>query len=1000
MDPERERIQSDLRGILEGEVRCDDVFVQMYASDASLYQIRPLGVVRPRGTSDVSALVQYAAENNLPLHARGAGTGLAGESLGPGIVIDFSHSMRRIISVDHDTIRFQPGVVHAQLNRHLANYGRLFGPDPATRSVTTMGSVLALDGAGSHWLKYGSARRHIVSMQVVLADGSVIDAAQHPIGDIQALDQDTTRGALVRRLGDVLQREEKTILDHQPKSLVNRSGYQLQGVLQNGQLDLAKLLVGSEGTLGLITEATVRTDTLPAYRGVAMLFFDKLDTAARGALEVGKLDVASCDLMDRRLLSIAREIDERYARLIPRDAEALLLVEIQAEGRDELRDRLQNLVTQLQKRKRLAFDACTTMDREERDLYWRLTRRVVPTLYRLRGSSRPVPFIEDIAVPPEALADFILRLQNILKTHQVTASLFGHAGHGQLHIRPFLDISNPDDIRKMQLVAPAVYEEVLAVGGTISGEHGDGLSRTWFVRRQYGPLYDVFRDVKRIFDPQNILNPGKVVADVPQPLTKNLRQVTMQAAEPTVEFSDAVAKVVDAVAPPIPLPQVPFELHLNWDDRDIMQTTRNCNGCGRCRTTSSDARMCPIFRMQPEEEASPRAKANMVRAVLTGNLKPDELSSADCKSLADLCVNCHQCRMECPAGVDIPKLVLEAKSQFVVNNGLTASEWFLSRLDRVAGWASLFPPLANWALRNRQMRWLLEKLFGVAQGRKLPRVTARSFLRRAQRRRLTRMSKQSGRKVLYFVDTYANWFDVQLADACVAVLEHNGASVYVHPGQLPSGMAQITLGDVERAKPAARKNVSLLAEAVRQGYTIVCTEPSTALALTHEYLHLVDDDDAKLVAENTNEVCSYLFQLHKAGQLALDLKPINATLGYHQPCHLRVLPNGTPGEHLLRLIPGLSVQTLERGCSGMAGTFGLSRKNYRASLRAGWGLITALRDPMIQYGTTECSACKMQMEQGTSKPTIHPLKVLALAYGLMPELTALFNTRSEELVVT
>lgn len=1000
MDPQRERIQSDLRGILEGEVRCDDVFVQMYASDASLYQIPPLGVIRPRGTKDVSALVQYAAENNLPLHPRGAGTGLAGESLGPGLVIDFSHSMRRILAVDHETVRFQPGVVHAQLNRHLANYGRLFGPDPATRSVTTMGSVLALDGAGSHWLKYGSARRHIVSMQVVLADGSVIDAAQHPIGDdVQNLDQDTRRGALVKRLADVLQREEKTIVDNQPKSLVNRSGYQLQGVLQNGQLNLAKLLVGSEGTLALITEATVRTDTLPAFRGVAMLFFDKLETAARGALEVSKLDVASCDLMDRRLLSIAREIDERYARLIPRDAEALLLVEIQAEGRDELRDRLQNLVVQLQRRKRLAFDASTTMEREERDLYWRLTRRVVPTLYRLRGSSRPVPFIEDLAVPPEALADFILRLQNVLKTHQVTASLFGHAGHGQMHVRPFMDISNPADVRKMQDLASDVYAEVMAVGGTISGEHGDGLSRTWYVRRQYGALYDVFRDVKRIFDPQNILNPGKVVADVPQPLTKNLRPVTIGAAY-EVAMSELPPNPVEGAAPIIELPQVPFELHLQWDDRDIAQTARNCNGCGRCRTTSIDARMCPIFRMQPAEEASPRAKANLVRAVLTGHLKPDELSSNDCKTVADLCVNCHQCRTECPAGVDIPKLVLEAKSQFVVNNGLTVADWFLSRLDRAAGWGSLFPPLANWALGNRQMRWLLEKLFGVAQGRKLPRVSARSFLRRAQRRRLTRSSKQAGRKVLYFVDTYANWFDVQLAEACVAVLEHNGAAVYVHPGQLPSGMAQITLGDVERAKPAARKNVTLLAEAVRQGYTIVCTEPSAALALTHEYLHLVEDDDAKLVADNTSEVCSYLFQLHKAGQLELDLKPINATLGYHQPCHLRVLPNGTPGEHLLRLIPGLTVQTLERGCSGMAGTFGLKRENYRASLRAGWGLITALRDPNIQYGTTECSACKIQMEQGTSKPTIHPLKVLALAYGLMPELTSLFNTRGEELVVT
>lgn len=1004
MDPERYRIQSDLRGLLEGEVRCDDVFVQLYASDASLYEIRPRGVVRPRGVNDVVALVQYAAENNLPLHPRGAGTGIAGESIGAGLIVDFSHSMRRIVSIDDDTVRVQPGVVHAQLNRQLAELGRQFGPDPATRSVTTMGSVLALDGAGSHWLKYGSARRHIVSMQVVLADGTVIEAGRHRIPDNPVAGTPTRHEALVRRLSELLQREERTIAVNQPKALVNRAGYQLHDVLADGYLDLAKLLVGSEGTLAMITEATVRTSPLPLHRGVALLFFDRLESAARGALEVSLLDVASCDLMDRRLLSIAREIDDGYERLIPRDAEALLLIEIQSDSRDDLRDRLQNLVMQLQRRKRLAFASVTTMEREERDYFWRLMRRVVPMLYQLKGPSRPVPFVEDIAVPPETLPDFLVRLQNVLKTHEVTAALFGHAGHGQLHIRPFLDIASAADIRKMQDLAADLYTEVMSAGGTISGEHGCGLSRTWYVRRQYGPLYDVFREVKRIFDPQNIFNPGKVVADLPPPLTKNLRPVEIGSAKseppPSGGLADVIAPPIDPADADTP-PAVPFEKHLIWQSDDALALeARNCNGCGRCRTQAPDARMCPIFRITPAEEASPRAKANLVRAVLTGQLKAEELTTDHTKALIDTCVNCHQCRLECPAGVDIPKLVTEARSQYVVNNGLTQADWFLSRLDRVARWASMLRPLANWSLANRQMRWLLEKTIGIAQGRKLPRVAARSFLREAMRRKLTRSSKQTGRKVLYFVDTYANWFDVQLAEACVAVLEHNGASVFVHPEQLPSGMAQITLGDVERVKPQARRNVALLADAVRQGYEIVCTEPSAALALAHEYLNLIEDDDARLVAEHTHEACTYLWQLHRNGQMELDLRPVNVSLGYHTPCHLRALPSATPGEQLLRLVPGLSVQSIERGCSGMAGTYGMKRENYRASLRAGWGLITALRDPEIQYGATECSACRIQMEQGTTKPTIHPLKILAYSYGLMPEIASLLGARSEELVVT
>ncbi len=1000
MDQERERVQADLRGLIAGEVRCDDVFLQMYASDASIYEIKPLGVVRPRNTADVVATMRYAAENDLPIHARGAGTGLAGESLGTGLILDFSYSMRRIVGQDINTVRVQPGVVHAQLNRFLAASGRLFGPDPATRSVTTMGSVLAIDGAGSHWLRYGSASRHIVSMQVVLADGEVMEVGRHPIAETGGQETNPRRGELIRRLAEVITRHEALIEVHRPKSHVNRSGYRLHDVLRDGHLDLAKLLVGSEGTLALITEATVKTEPLPKFRGVVLLFFDRLESAAQGALLVTELGVSSCDLMDRRLLTIAREADVRYELLIPKAAEAMLLIECDGDDLGEVRARLEQIVVRLQRRKRLAFDSRTTVEQDERDFYWRLARRVIPTLYRLKGSSRALPFVEDMAVAPDKLPDFLVRLQNVMKTHQVTASLFAHAGHGQLHVRPFLDLAKADDIRKMQDLACDLYHQVLEVGGTISGEHGDGLSRTWFVRQQHGPLYDVFREVKRIFDPQNILNPGKVVADMPQPLTKNLRLVV---AVPAVSRQTGVQPVaVDTAAAESStlVSSGPIELQLVWKQEDIAFTARTCNGCGRCRTQSPGERMCPIFRFAPAEEASPRAKANLMRAILTGRLDPTELAGDTLKSVADLCVNCHQCRLECPANVDIPKLMIECKAQYVATNGLRPDDWCMTRLDLISAWGSRLHPLTNWAIGNRVMRWLIEKSIGIAQGRKLPRFAARSFMRRAHRRRLTRPTRRTGRKVLFFVDIYPNWYDVSLADALVAVLEHNGVAVYVHPDQLHSGMAALSMGAVDRARALAQKNVAILAEAVRQGYHIVTTEPSAALCLTHEYPNLLDDEDAQLVADNTSEACTYLWRMHQSGKLELDLKPINETVGYHLPCHVKALEVGTPGENLLRLIPGLSVQRVEKGCSGMAGTFGLKRENYRSSLRAGWGLISALRDPSIHVGTTECSTCKMQMEQGTTKPTVHPLKLLALSYGLMPELSTLLSARGQELIVT
>jgi len=1038
MDSERERIQADLRGLLAGEVHCDDLFVQMYASDASLYEIRPLGIVRPRHAADVVACVKYDADQRIPLHARGAGTGLAGESLGPGLVLDFSHSMRRVVGVDGDLVRVQPGVVHAQLNRHLAPYGRLFGPDPALSAVTTMGSVLALDGSGSRWLRYGSARGRVVSLQVVLADGTLLEAGPTSIAGLPSLEL-TPDGSsrnlageraaeLARQLAHLIERESSVIAAHQPQSLVNRSGYHLQGLIQGNTLDLAKLIVGSEGTLALITEATLRTDPLPKASGVVLLFFDRLDSAARGALEAARLGVSACDLMDRRLLGIARETDPRFAQLIPAAAEAMLLIEHVGDDAREVRRRLREVVERLQGKTRLAFDARLALDADEIELFWRLTTQVVSRLYSLRGADRPLPFIEDLAVPPEALPEFIVRLQNVLKAHQTTATLFGHAGHGQLHIRPFLDLSRPEDVRRMPSLAADLYREVFDVGGTISGEHGDGLSRTGFVRQQYGPLYEVFREVKRLFDPLHIFNPGKVIAETPQPLTHHLRPQLAETTNSPAPFAASHTSTAASYAtagngelpdagsaagesrsasnfastlangPAVVRPML--ELQLVWGDREFQQTASLCNGCGHCRTQDPEARMCPIFRGAPSEEASPRAKANLLRAVLGGRLSPGDLTSDSLKEVADLCVNCHQCRLECPANVDIPKLMIEAKAQYVATNGLASSDWFLTRIDRVAALASQISSIANWALSNRQARWILEKLVGLAQGRKLPRVESKSFLRIAKRRQLTRPSRRTGRKVVYFVDTYANWFDTQLADALVAVLEHNGVAVYVHPDQLPSGLPMISAGDLVGARRVAKENVAILAEAVRQGYHVVTSEPSAALCLSYEYQRILDDDDTRLVAGNTSDACAYLWQMHQSGQLELDLRPLSYVCGYHLPCHQRAMNKESPGEKLLRLIPGLSVRRIERGCSGMAGLHGLKRENYRASLRAGWGLITSLRDPALQFGATECATCKLQMEQGTFKPTLHPLKLLALAYNLMPQIASLLGKHGEGLVVT
>ncbi len=987
MDPERERIQDDLRGLLRGDVRCDDLFLQLYASDASIYEIRPLGVVRPRHTADVVACVKYAAENDIPLHARGAGSGLAGESLGKGIVVDFSRYMNRIGTVTDDTVRVQPGVVHAHLNRLLADSGKIFGPDPAMSAVTTMGSVLAIDASGSHWLKYGSARRSVRSLQVVLADGSLVDLAREPLARTD--DPQPRRQELVAAVGGILQRDAALIQKSQPKTRVNRCGYGLADLLTDDQVNMARLLVGSEGTLGLITEATVGIDPLPTRRGVVLLLFDRLDNAARAVMDILKEGPSACDLLDRRHLGLAREHDVRFDLLIPPETEALLLLEFDGESLDILRERLQATVDRVQRNTRSLIGSRIAVDSEDVEVYWQLARKVVPTLYRLKGTSRPLPFIEDVAVAPEMLPEFLTKLFGVLKRHQVTASIFGHAGQGQLHVRPLLNLADRRDIEDMERIAQEVYQEVLQLGGTISGEHGDGLSRTQFVQQQYGLLYDTFREIKNTFDPKNILNPGKIIGPQ-ETLTSNLRPVG------TVPIDSSSQSVITAGENPHPT----IQLQLNWDAEEIAHAARNCNGCGACRSQLPEVRMCPIFRLAPCEEASPRAKANLLRGVLTGRLDAETICSEEFKKVADLCVNCHQCRLECPASVDIPKLMTEAKAAHLAVTGMRMTDWLLAHLDWVGSFGCRFSRLLNWALGNRVARFFLEKTLNIAQGRKLPRFSRQSFIRQAARRRLTRADRSSGLKVLYFVDVYANYHDTALAEATVDVLEHNGVSVYVHPGQMQSAMAMITMGAVDEAKKIAKYNVDLLVERIRQGFQIVCSEPAAASCLVHEYPNILGTEDARLVAENTMEACTYLWKMHQAGEMRLDLKPLSTVLAYHQPCHMLSLGVGSPGENLLKLIPGITVNRLEKGCSGMAGTYGLRRENYRSSLRAGFDLIAAVREPHYFAGATECSGCKMQMEQGTSKPTIHPVKLLAWAYGLASARQNPLSLRSQDLIVS
>jgi FAD/FMN-containing dehydrogenase/Fe-S oxidoreductase len=992
VDVQQQRIAEDLAGNFGGELLFDPLSCLQYATDGSLYQIRPLGIARPKSRDDVVALAKYSHEMRIPLIARGAGTGLAGGCLGRGLIVDFSRHLREIESIDGNTVRVQPGVVRETLNRELRKYDRYLAPDPSNSAVTTIGGMLGVDAAGSHAIRVGSMRDHVRSIEVVLSDGTLMEAGLEQISngpppprsevEIESPSSFRRRDpkqAITSQLARLLRDHQGLIRRRQPPLVRNVAGYHLRTVLGRNELNLPRLLVGSEGTLGLFTAATLHTSPLPAHRGVALVLFGQLEPAVRCVPLIADQQPSACDLMDRRLLSLARETTPRFETLISKSAEAALLIEQTGFTPEQVQSRLRMAVSAVRSVDPTAVVALQTFDFDEMEFLWSLPYRVVPLLTRLKGATRPLPIVEDISIPPECLNEFLLEAQRVFQRHQVTASLYAHAASGQIHLRPFLPQPSPANGPLIETLAHDLYDVTLLYGGSISGEHGDGLARTAFLKQQYGELHHVLMEVKQIFDPRNLLNPGKIINDDPHLTVRNFRPAVLPVdASPLVE------------------------LQLNWSREELAEAATNCNGCGQCRTAEASLRMCPFFRLEPREEASPRSKANVVRAAIDGEINPRDLTSEPLKSLANLCFNCKQCQLECPANVDIPHLMIEARAAYVAANGLSRADWILSRAHSFGRLGSTVAPFANWALGNPAMRWLLDRFLGIARERKLPPFARRTFLRQSRRTHGDRKLLAPGSKpVVYFVDHFVNYHDPELGWAFVRILEHHGVTVFVPPDQIGSGMAMISAADLDAARELAEYNIRTLAEFAREGCTIVCTEPAAALCLTQEYPRLLNHPDVAVVAERVMGAGQFLQQLQNAKRLRTDLQSIGRLkLGYHTPCHLKAINRNPPLVDFLRQVPDLEIVPINEGCSGMAGAFGLTREHFETSMAIGRGLMERMRQPDLMLGTTECSSCRLQMEQKTTTPTVHPLKLLAMAYGLMPELRARLKSGTHALLTT
>jgi len=950
-----QHITDDLAEIIRGDVFADIIHRVAYSTDASIYRIVPVCVIAPRDIADITAAVKYAGAKGIPVAARGAGSGVAGESLCGGIVFDMTRYMNRIISIEDEGKRVvcEPGVVLDDLNKHLSQYSRKIGPDPSSSNRATVGGCVANNSTGAHSLEYGYMADYVECIEAVLADGSLVEFKN----DHEAKDDKV--GEIAKECETILLDKEEIINKALPEASRNRSGYNIAGIYHNSKIDLARLMTGSEGTLAIFTKITLRTVPLPVAKGLLQLEFDSLQDMAKAVPIIVENRPAACELMDKTLINMAIEALPEYRDILPANAAAVLLVEHIGQTEQQVRVKIEKTDSAVEK---MAKGRRSFFDENQQKRIWKSRKDAGPLLYRKKGKKHPAEFMEDTSVDYKRLGEYISGIEKIGTKYDFDVSFFGHAGDGELHLRPYLDLSEAADVEKMRAIANDVFSLAWSLGGSISGEHAVGLVRAAFIKQQYGDeYYEILRKIKNMFDPDGLMNPGKIINDDTNVMIKDLR------AEKKI-LSERI------------------KTDLLFEKDELALELEQCYGCGLCLSREPELRMCPVFRAVGEELGSPRAKANILHFWATGQLDDEDFESSQFRKFLDLCVNCKACQQQCPSGVDISKLMSAVRAEYVRRKGLRRTDFVLSHNRYLSMSGSALAPISNFFMRLSLFKWFLEKVAGIDRRRAMPGFRRSSFLK-AGRKYLAACKpiEKPIDKVAYFVDSYANYNDHELGFAVLDVLRANNIEVIL-PKQKPAPLPAIVYGNVKRARKDLSYSVKYTADAIRDGYKIVCSEPSAALCLKDELRHFVAGPEAKLVSENTFELMNYLYGLFKEGKLKRrtsdEQRATSDEYVYHLPCHLCAVGDETASIKLLQGLCGAKIIDLKAGCCGIAGTFGMQKKNYELSSQIAETLKKALEQSPVKNVLTECSTCKLQIEHISDKMVKHPIKILAEVYSI------------------
>ena len=945
----------DLGKLVKGEVRFDPMTRALYSTDASIYQVEPIGVVLPRSEEDVIAVVETAAGHGVPVLPRGGGTSLAGQAVGRAVVLDFSKYMRSVLEIDAEQgwVRTEPGIILDELNQHLAPHGVQFAPDPSTSNRGNVGGALGNNSCGAHSILWGKTVDNVAELEVVLSDGSRTRLGPLTREGVEARSRaEGLEGGIYRRLIDIGEADREEILARYPRIQRRVSGYNLDELIGDDGFDSARFVIGSEGTLVTITQAKLKVVPLPRFKGLAVLHFRDVNESMEATVAALELEPAAVELVDEMIVKQAQS-NLAYSRMmdfVEGEPGALLLAEFYGDSQAEVESKLDGIERRMAAGG-LGYAVRRMTDPAQQDRVWAVRKAGLGLMMNVTGDAKPLPFVEDTAVAPEHLPEYVRRFDEIVRDHGTTAGYYGHASVGCLHIRPLIDLKQGEDIGRMESISEAVSDLVLEFGGAMSGEHGDGLVRSVWNEKMFGPrIYDAFRSVKAAFDPHGIMNPGKIV-DSP-PMTNDLRY--------TPDYR-------------------PLQLRTGLGysaEGSFAGAVEMCNGQGACRKVTSGT-MCPSYMVTRDEEHSTRGRANALRAALSGALPVDSLTSRRLYDVLDLCLECKGCKAECPSNVDMAKLKYEFLDRYHKANGYPLRNRVFGSIAALSKAGSFMAPLSNWLLESDGGREMLERYAGIDRRRRLPSFSSQTFEQWFRARETTGTEGARGVVVL-LPDTFTNYNHPELGRAAVKVLERLGYSVVV-PATVCCGRPMLSAGMIDRARANAAANVDTVHPYVAQGAKVVGLEPSCILTFRDEYLDLLDDDGrVSSIADASMLIEEFVAEAITDGA---ELRPSQepGRMLFHGHCHQKALVGTGAAMEVLRSIPGCDAEEIESGCCGMAGSFGMEKEHYDVSMRIGeQGLFGPIRE--AGDGVTVVSegvSCRQQIADGTGANAKHLVEVLA-----------------------